>query len=215
VILLTDGYLANGAEPWRIPDVDDLPSIDVRHPTDPSTFQPYQRDEHLARPWAIPGTPGLQHRIGGLEKADVTGQVCYEPENHQKMVHLRAAKVAKVADDIPPQEVLGDESGDLLVVSWGSTYGAAATAVEQCRQRGLSASLAHLHYLEPFPRNLGDVLKRYKRILVPEMNLGQLALKLRAAFRVETIQLNKVQGKPFKIREVEDKIEQVLAETQP
>ncbi|HUU84387.1 MAG TPA: 2-oxoacid:acceptor oxidoreductase subunit alpha [Phycisphaerae bacterium] len=211
VILLSDGYLANGAEPWRIPNVDDLPEIRIEHPTDPATFQPYQRNEHLARPWAIPGTPGLQHRIGGLEKQDVTGNVCYEPDNHEKMVGLRAAKVAKVADDIPLQAVVGDETGELLVVSWGSTYGATVTAVERCRERGLSVSLAHLHYIEPFPRNLGDLLKGYKRILVPELNRGQLATKLRAAFLVETIQLNKVQGKPFKIHEIEEKIEQVLA----
>ncbi|MHC4063819.1 MAG: 2-oxoacid:acceptor oxidoreductase subunit alpha [Planctomycetota bacterium] len=214
VILLTDGYLANGAEPWLIPDPDKLPRIEVRHPTDPATFQPYQRDEHLGRPWAIPGTPGLEHRIGGLEKADVTGDVCYEAENHEKMVALRAAKLAGIANDIPSVELEGEPSGDLLVVAWGSTYGAVSSAVERCRGRGGSVSLAHLHYIEPFPANLGDVLKRFKRILVPELNRGQLMFKLRATYLIEPVGLNKVQGKPFKIQEVEEKIEQILAEQQ-
>ncbi|MCP4245968.1 MAG: 2-oxoacid:acceptor oxidoreductase subunit alpha [bacterium] len=210
VILLTDGYLANGAEPWRIPDVDSLPKIDVSHPTDPDGFQPYRRDEHLSRPWAIPGTPGLEHRIGGLEKGDGDGNVCYDPDNHSLMIRKRAAKIAGIANDIPPVELEGKDSGELLVVSWGSTYGAVSSAVERCRERGLSVSLAHLHYIEPFPRNLGEVLNGFKRILVPEMNLGQLRLKLSAAYLVETTGLNKVEGKPFKIQEIMDQIEKIL-----
>ncbi|MCH7812497.1 MAG: 2-oxoacid:acceptor oxidoreductase subunit alpha [Planctomycetes bacterium] len=210
VMLLTDGYLANGAEPWLIPDVDSLPRIEVRHPTDPASFQPYRRNEHLSRPWAIPGTPGLEHRIGGLEKSDVDGNVCYEPENHSLMVRKRAAKIAGIAKDIPLIELEGADRGELLVVSWGSTYGAVSSAVERCREHGLSVSLAHLHYIEPFSRNLGEILKGFKRILMPELNLGQLRLKLSAAFLVETIGLNKVEGKPFKIQEIVDQIEEIL-----
>jgi 2-oxoglutarate ferredoxin oxidoreductase subunit alpha len=212
VILLSDGYLASGAAPWRIPDLADLPEIALVHPTDPKTFQPYQRDERLARPWAVPGTPGLEHRIGGLEKKDVTGEICYTPENHQRMVDLRAAKVAGIAEDIPRVEVVGDPGGELLVLSWGSTYGSVASAVETCRNQGRSVSLAHLHYLEPFQRNLGEVLRRFKRILIPEMNLGQLATKIRAEFLLDPVTLNKVQGQPFKIADVQHKIEQVLGE---
>jgi len=210
VILLTDGYLANGAEPWRLPNLDSLPTIEVCHPTDPETFRPYSRDQHLARPWAIPGTPGLEHRIGGLEKAHLTGNVCYEPENHEYMVNLRAERIARIAEDIPLQTVHGEESGDLLVVSWGGTYGPVFSAVERCRERGLDVSLAHLHYIEPFPKNLGDVLRRFKRILVPEMNRGQLRFKIQGTYLLPTIGLNKVQGKPFLIQEVEQKIVEVL-----
>ncbi len=210
VILLTDGYLANGAEPWCIPNVDDLPTIEVTHPQDPQSFQPYSRDDHLARPWAIPGTPGLEHRIGGLEKADITGNVCYESDNHQKMVEMRANKVASIADDIPPVEVVGADSGELLVVSWGSTYGSVTSAVEICRERGLDVSSVHLRYIEPFPRNLGEVLRRFKRVLVPEMNLGQLTVKLRAEYLVDVIPLGKVQGKPFLIHEIEEAVEKML-----
>jgi len=210
VILLSDGYLANGAEPWRIPEEDDLPKIEVEHPTDPESFRPYARDAAGARPWAIPGTPGLEHRVGGLEKADLTGTVNYEGPNHERMVHLRADKVAGIAADIPPQEVSGDPSGELLVVSWGSTYGAVTSAVERCRGRGMDVSSAHLHYLEPFPRNLGEVLRSFRRILVPELNLGQLDARLRARYLVETTGFSKMQGKPFLIHEIEQKIESML-----
>ncbi len=212
VILLSDGYLANGAEPFRIPDVKDLPKIEVCHPTDPEGFAPYRRDKNLSRPWVIPGTPGLEHRIGGLEKKDVTGEVCYVPENHQTMVRLRAEKIARIADDIPPVEVHGDDRGDLLILSWGSTYGAVLSAVDRCRTRGRNVSLCHLHYIEPFPKNLGDVLKRFRRVLIPEMNLGQLAIKVRSRYLIETLTLNKVQGKPFKIQEIEDEIERLCSE---
>jgi len=212
VVLLTDGYLANGAEPWPIPRVEDLPKISVKFATDPATYQPYRRDpETLARQWALPGTPGLEHRIGGLEKEDVTGNVSYDAENHERMVRLRAEKVAKIANDIPPLEVVGDaEGGELLVIGWGSTYGAIDQAVGRVRRRGGKVSAAHLRYLNPFPANLGDVLSRFEKVLVPEMNLGQLRWLLRAKYLVDAIGLNKVQGQPFKIKEIEKKIEELL-----
>jgi 2-oxoglutarate/2-oxoacid ferredoxin oxidoreductase subunit alpha len=213
VILLTDGYLANGAEPWCVPDVDSLPLIAVKHPEPKENgqpFRPYTRDERLARPWALPGTPGLMHRLGGLEKQDITGNVNYEPENHQHMVNVRARKVALVAEEIPPQEVDGPPSGKLLVVSWGGTYGACTTGVRQARDRGASVSHVHLRYLNPFPANLGDIISRFDKVLVPELNRGQLRLMIRAEFLVDAIGLNKIQGKPFAVREVVDKIEEVL-----
>ena len=216
VILLTDGYLANGSEPWKIPDVDSLPQINGRAPPGPvgkrrSCFMPYARDERLARPWALPGTPGLMHRIGGLEKQDITGNVNYEPANHQHMVDLRARKIAGIAKDIPPQEVEGPASGRLLVISWGGTYGACATAVRQVAADGGSVAHAHLRYLNPFPANLGEIIKRYDRVLVPELNRGQLRMLVRAEFLVDAVGLNKVQGKPFAVREVVEKIEEMLA----
>lgn len=211
VLLLTDGYLANGAEPWKIPNVVDLPDLRVQHPTgNGEHFQPYARDDKLARPWALPGTPGLQHRIGGLEKQDITGNVCYDSDNHEKMVKLRAAKVAGIANDIPLLEVAGPSAGDLLVLGWGSTYGANISAVEQAQAKGYSVACAHLRYLEPLPRNVGEVLARYRKILIPEMNLGQLSMKLRAQFLVDAVSFSKVQGKPFRIAEVEQKIYEVL-----
>jgi len=213
VLILSDGYIANGAEPWRIPDVDDLPEIPIQHPTghEEGEFLPYSRDENLARPWAIPGTPNLMHRIGGLEKQRGTGNVSYDPENHEYMVKLRQEKVDRVASVIPPQSVDGPESGDLLVVSWGGTYGACTTATERCRSEGLSVAHAHLVHLSPFPTNLADILKNYKRILVPELNLGQLSSLLRSKYMVETHQLNKVQGKPFAVDEVAAAIRSELA----
>ncbi len=213
VLILSDGYIANGAEPWRIPDVDDLPEIPIQHPTghEEGEFLPYSRDENLARPWAIPGTPNLMHRIGGLEKQRGTGNVSYDPENHEYMIKLRQEKVDRVASVIPPQSVDGPESGDLLVVSWGGTYGACTTATERCRSEGLSVAHAHLVHLSPFPTNLADILKNYKRILVPELNLGQLSSLLRSKYMVETHQLNKVQGKPFAVDEVAAAIRSELA----
>lgn len=214
VLLLSDGYIANGSEPWRIPDLDSLPKIRVEHPGPPAegeTFWPYQRDERLARPWALPGTEGLMHRIGGLEKQDVTGNVSYDPDNHQHMTNVRAQKVANVADDVPPQEVVGPESGELLVVSWGGTYGACLTAVQRCRASGLSVAHAHLRYLNPLPRNLPDILDRYEKILVPELNMGQLLWLLRARFLRDAIGLNKVKGKPFTVSEIVQKIREVIA----
>ncbi len=212
VMLLTDGYIANGAEPWKVPDVDALPRFEVKHPeaNGDGPFRPYARDEWLARPWAIPGTPGLMHRIGGLEKQDITGNVNYEPGNHEHMVNLRARKVALVADDIPLQEVDGPASGKLLVISWGGTYGACRTGVRQARKRGGDVAHTHLRFLNPFPKNLGDIIRSYDKVLVPELNRGQLRMLLRAEFLVDAIGLNKIQGKPFAVREVLEKIEQVL-----
>ncbi len=213
VIMLSDGYIANGSEPWKIPDVASLQPIEVKHPgpaTNGDAFMPYARDERLARPWALPGTPGLMHRIGGLEKQDITGNVNYEPANHQHMVNLRAKKVAGIANDIPPQEVGGPQRGRLLVLSWGGTYGACATAVRDAQETGASVAHAHLRYLNPFPANLGEVLKRYEKVLVPELNRGQLRLLVRAEFLVDAIGLNKVQGKPFSVYEIVDKIHELL-----
>jgi 2-oxoglutarate ferredoxin oxidoreductase subunit alpha len=214
VMLLSDGYIANGSEPWRIPDVADLPHIEIKHPGPPADgedFLPYQRDERLSRPWALPGTPGLMHRVGGLEKQNETGNVSYDPENHELMVRLRAQKVANVADDIPLQKVDGPDSGDLLVVSWGGTYGSCTTAVSACQTEGLSVGHVHLRYLNPFPRNFGDILQRFKRVLVPELNLGQLQLLIRATYLRDTISFNKVQGKPFAVGELVEKIKKELA----
>jgi 2-oxoglutarate ferredoxin oxidoreductase subunit alpha len=211
VIVLSDGYLANGAEPWRIPDVAQLPDFPVQFEKNPENFHPYRRDpETLARPWAIPGTPGLEHRIGGLEKQDVIGNVSYEPLNHEHMVRLRAEKVALIADDIPAAVAEGDASGDLLIVSWGSTYGPVAAGVKAQRAKNRRIGHVHLRYLNPLPKNLGDILKCYKQVLVPEMNMGQLVLWLRAKYLVEAQPLNKIQGKPFKQAEIENKIEAIL-----
>jgi len=203
VVLLSDGYIANSSEPWKIPDPEAIEPFPVAHRTDPEGYQPYMRDpQTLARPWVIPGTPGLEHRIGGLGKQDLTGNVSYTPQDHERIVAVRAQKVAGIADFIPEQEVFGPERAELLVVGWGGTYGAIRAAVEQAQRRGLSVAHAHIRYLNPFPRNLGEVLGRYRRILVPELNLGQLAMLLQARFPVRVEQLNKVQGQPFQIREV-------------
>jgi len=212
VVLLSDGYIANGSEPWKLPNVSDLPDLRVRFHTDPESFRPYLRDpETLARPWAIPGTPGLEHRIGGLEKENVSGNVSYDPNNHEQMVHLRAEKVARIANEIPDLEVHGDpQGGDLLVIGWGSTAGAIHGAVNSARRLGLSVSRAHLRYLNPFPKNLGEVLARFDKVLAPEMNLGQLSMLLRARYLKDVIPLNKVQGKPFTRQEILDKIQSIL-----
>jgi 2-oxoglutarate ferredoxin oxidoreductase subunit alpha len=213
VMVLTDGYIANGSEPWRIPDFKSMPPIEVSHPdgsTNGHTFHPYARNERLARPWALPGTPGLMHRIGGLEKQDVTGNVNYEPENHQHMVNTRARKVALVANDIPLQEVAGPERGKLLVVSWGGTYGACATAIRDVQENGGSVAHCHLRYLNPFPRNLGELLDNYEQVLVPELNRGQLRLLLRGEFLVDAVGLNKIKGKPFTVSEIVNKINEML-----
>ena len=212
VIVLSDGYLANGAEPWRIPEVADLPEIPVLFETNPDDFQPYRRNpETLARPWAIPGTPGLEHRLGGLEKQDVTGNVNYEPLNHEHMVKTRAAKVEAVAQDIPDVVPEGDAEGDLAIVAWGSTHGAITAAVNAQRARGRKIGHIHLRYLNPLPRNLGEALKRYKKVLVPEMNMGQLVMILRAKYLVDAKGLNKIQGKPFKQAEIESKIKEMIS----
>ncbi|RMG97198.1 MAG: 2-oxoacid:acceptor oxidoreductase subunit alpha [Chloroflexi bacterium] len=217
VVLLSEGFLANSSEPWRIPDANEIPSIEVKHPegrTNGDTpFFPYQRDpETLARPWAIPGTPGLEHRIGGLSKAPVTGNVSYDPAHHEQMVKERAEKVARLADVIPEQEVYGPKQGDLLVLSWGGTYGAARTAVSLAQSRGLSVAHAHLRYLNPFPRNLETILRSYKRILIPELNYGQLAFLLRGRFVLDNIiSYPKLHARPFKIAEISRKIEELFA----
>ena len=215
VVFLSDGYLASSAEPWLIPDPQTLPRIEVHHPTVSNSeghgFLPYLRDEKLARPWAIPGTPGLEHRVGGLEKQDVTGNVSYDPENHQRMVNLRAAKIAGIASDIPEQAIHGANSGDLLVVGWGGTYGAILTAVDLAQQKGQRVSSIHIRYLNPLPRNLGDILQRFRKILVPELNMGQLRLLLCGNFPVQPVGLNKVEGRPFRVTEISEKIDEMLS----
>jgi 2-oxoglutarate ferredoxin oxidoreductase subunit alpha len=203
VVLLSDGYLGNGAEPWRIPRLEELPEIHVAFRTDPEGFQPYVRDpETLTRPWAIPGTPGLEHRLGGLEKEDGTGNVNYDGANHERMVRLREERILRLAEEIPEIAVDGPPEGRTLVVGWGSTYGAIRGALRRLRAEGGEASHVHLRYLHPLPRNLGAILERFERIVIPELNLGQLALLLRARYLVETISVTKVQGKPFKSSEI-------------
>ena len=211
VIILSDGYLANGAEPWKVPTVAELPPIPVVFETNPEGFLPYKRNPStLARPWAIPGTPGLEHRVGGIEKQDVTGNINYEPLNHEHMVRTRAEKVEGIAQDIPEIVPEGDQSGDLLIVAWGSTAGPITAAMKPSREKGHRIGHVHLRYLNPLPRNLGDVLKRYKKVLVPEMNMGQLSMILRAKFLVDAESYGKIQGKPFKQSEIEAKIEELL-----
>jgi 2-oxoglutarate ferredoxin oxidoreductase subunit alpha len=216
VILLSDGYLANGSEPWQLPDIDDLPDIAVPFASEPNhvdadgnpEFWPYLRDtQTLARPWAIPGTPGLMHRVGGLEKEDGSGNISYTPDNHQRMVDLRAAKVAAIAADIPPVEVAGDVDADVCVLGWGSTWAAIDAAVERRRRAGDRVAHVHLMHLNPLPPNLGDVLRSFRSILVPELNLGQLARVVRAEFLVDALPVSKVQGLPFTSRELEAAIE--------
>ena len=211
VIVLSDGYLANGAEPWRIPNLDEIPAIPIKFATNPDGFQPYKRDEDtLARPWAVPGTRGMEHRIGGLEKQDVTGNVNYEPLNHENMVRIRAAKVDAIVQDIPNVLPSGDPEGDLLIVSWGSTFGAITQAVRGQREKGRKIGHLHLRHLNPLPANVGDILKRYKKVLVPELNMGQLLWVLRAKYLVNAVGLNKIQGRPFKQTELDLKIEAML-----
>ncbi|HEU0075040.1 MAG TPA: 2-oxoacid:acceptor oxidoreductase subunit alpha [Dehalococcoidia bacterium] len=208
VIFLSDLYLGVGSEPWLIPDPAKLPRMEANFATDPATFKAYERDpETLARPWAVPGTPGLEHRIGGLEKANITGNVNYEAENHDLMTRLRFEKIERIANDIPEVEVFGDEDGgDLLVLGWGSTYGVIRTAVQRARVAGKSVSQVHLKHLNPFPKNLGDVLGRFDKVLIPENNMGQLSLLIRGKYLVDAVGLHRVTGRPFMIQEIEDKI---------
>ncbi len=210
VVVLSDGYIANGAEPWLIPDVTNLPPITIEHPQETNNpggiFMPYKRNELLARPWAIPGTPGLMHRVGGIEKEDGTGNISYDPENHQKMVQIRAQKVANAAKLLPPQQVIGPQTGELLVISWGGTYGACLTAVQNAQAAGRSVALAHIRYLNPFPSNLGELIGHYDQVLIPELNMGQLRMLIRSRFLVDAIGFNKVKGKPFTVHELYDKI---------
>lgn len=222
--LLSDGYIANGAEPWALPDVAKLPRLKITHPmeansTDGKThengtgeagkFLPYKRNDLLVRPWAIPGTPGLEHRIGGIEKQDGTGNVNYEPANHENMVKIRAQKVANIAQRIPDLEVEGDAEGDLLVIGWGGTYGSIATAVQRARRKGLKVGQVHFRYLNPFPKNTAEVFKRFKKFLVPELNAGQLLLLLRAKYLIDAQGLNKIQGRPFLVSEIEEAIDKM------
>jgi 2-oxoglutarate ferredoxin oxidoreductase subunit alpha len=211
VVYLSDAFLANGAEPWRIPAIDELPDISVANYTDPSTFQPYARDPHtLARPWAVPGTPGLVHRVGGLEKADITGNVSYDPDNHHHMQVLRAQKIAGIATDIPPLESFGPSTGDLLILGWGSTYGPIRSATEGLQAEGWSVAHAQLRHLNPLPANTEQVLRSYRKVLVPEINLGQLSLMLRARYLIDVIGFNRVRGKPFRIVEIKQAAEELL-----
>jgi 2-oxoglutarate ferredoxin oxidoreductase subunit alpha len=214
VIILTDGYVANGAEPWLIPDIEALPDISVPFAAGPNhggEFWPYLRDpETLARPWAIPGTPGLMHRIGGLEKEEGTGDVNYDPENHDHMVRVRAAKVAGIARDIPGVDVDTEGDADVLVLGWGSTWGAISEAVRRVRAGGSRVDHAHLVHLNPFPADLGEVLARYSKVLVPEMNLGQLSRLVRAEYLVDAVSLTQVRGVPFTAAEIEAKIQEML-----
>jgi 2-oxoglutarate ferredoxin oxidoreductase subunit alpha len=211
VFYLSDGYLANGAEPWAVPAIEKLPRIEVKFATDPQNFMPYARDEvTLARPWALPGTPGLEHRIGGIEKQNITGNVNYDPENHHLMIKLRQEKVDRAVADIPPVEVFGDQSGKVLVLGWGSTYGSITSAVEKMRNEGKSVSSAHLRHLNPFPGNLGEVLSNFETVIVPEMNLGQLCTMIRAKYLVDAVAFSKVKGRPFQIREIVKKVEEYL-----
>ena len=215
VVILSDGYLANGAEPWQLPSVDDYEPIKIKHDHDPETFQPYSRDENFVRPWAKIGTPGLMHRLGGIEKAQGTGNVSYDPENHQEMTNIRFDKVEKLADFIAPLEPRGDASGDVLVLGWGGTYGSLITAVDRAREQGKSVSGIHLRHLNPFPKNLSEILSRFKKVLIPELNAGQLLGIIRGKYLVDAKGLNKIQGKPFLVEEVQEAIDIMLEDRWP
>jgi 2-oxoglutarate ferredoxin oxidoreductase subunit alpha len=217
VIFLSDLYIGMGAEPWRIPKLSELPEIKAdfagREYAHGSGFEPYQRDpETLARPWAKPGTPDLEHRIGGLEKSDITGHVSYDAENHERMVEIRAEKVARIANEIPPTEIFGAQEGDLLLLGWGGTYGAVRTAVEHSVEDGLSIAHVHLRHLNPFPNDLADILNRFKKVLIPELNRGQLLQLIRSTYLIDAIGFNKVQGQPFHVFELQSKIDEMLKE---
>jgi 2-oxoglutarate ferredoxin oxidoreductase subunit alpha len=213
VMVLSDGYLANGSEPWLIPDVKSLPDIDVQFRTDPEGFFPYLRDAAtLARPWVRPGTPGLEHRIGGIEKQDVTGNISYEPENHDHMVRTRAEKVRRVAQEIPPTSINGPATGDVLVVGWGGTYGAITAAVEEAQMEGKGVASVHLRHLNPLPPDLGQILGQYRRVLVPEINSGQLVRVLRAEYLVDAVGYNRVSGMPLASQDILEAINQILEE---
>ncbi len=216
VVILSDGYIANGAEPWLIPEMSKLEPIKITHPTAATNgsagkFMPYARNDKLARPWALPGTPGLMHRVGGLEKQDGTGNVSYDAENHQKMIHLRAQKVANIAKVIPPQTVFGPRTGELLVLSWGGTYGACHTAVDEAIKAGCSVAHCHLRHMNPFPSNLGEIIANYEKVLIPELNLGQLRSLIRAKYLVDAIGYNKVKGKPFAVSELVEQIQSLTS----
>ncbi|HNF72184.1 MAG TPA: 2-oxoglutarate ferredoxin oxidoreductase subunit alpha, partial [Chitinophagaceae bacterium] len=216
VIFLSDGYIANGAEPWRFPQSADLAPIEVRFKTTlgegEETFMPYQRDKNLVRPWSIPGHAGLEHRIGGLEKQDITGNVSYDADNHEHMVKTRQAKVDRIADCIPLQKIeQGTEEGDVLVLGWGSTYGVITTVVQKLIEEGHSVSHVHLRYIRPFPSNLGEILKRYKKVVVPEINNGQLVKIIRSEFLTDAIAYNKIKGVPITYAELERFLKNILS----
>ncbi len=215
VIYLSDGYIANGAEPWKVPDVSSIPEIHITHPTAADAgengFMPYARDpETLSRPWAIPGTPGLEHRVGSLEKDAESGNVSYDPDNHDMMVRLRAEKIERVAQSIPLLEVDGDSSGDVLVLGWGGTYGSITTAIQQVRANGHKVSSAHLQYLNPFPSNTEEALRSFKKVIIPEINLGQLSMLIRSKYLIETVGINIVKGQPFKVETLVERITEVI-----
>jgi len=216
VIFLSDGYIGNGSEPWRIPDIDSLPKIQWAYAHEGDEFSPYKRDpKTLARQWAVPGQKGLEHRIGGIEKSGETGNISYEPRNHHEMTLVRKARVDGIVNDIPDLEVKGPSEGDLLLLSWGGTYGAVVSAGENARKKGLSVATAHLRYLNPFPGNLEKVLRSYKKVIIPELNTGQLSLLVRAKYVIDAIPFNKISGQPFKIAEIEGKIDEVLGRSGP
>jgi 2-oxoglutarate ferredoxin oxidoreductase subunit alpha len=216
VVFLSDGYLGNGSEPWLVPNAEDLPKIEWHYATKSEDWHPYLRDGRtLARPWAVPGQAGMEHRVGGIEKSEFSGDISYDPGNHHRMTMLRKERIDRMVNDIPDLEVTGAGAGDLLVIGWGGTYGAIATACENARRAGKSVANAHLRYLNPFPRNLGDVLHRYDRVLVPELNTGQLCLLLRAKYLVDAVAFSKVAGQPFKIAEIEGKIDETLGLSGP
>ena len=211
VYLLSDGYLANGAEPWLLPNPDEIPEIPVEFRTDPEGFFPYLRDEKtLSRPWVVPGTPGLEHRIGGLESEYQTGNISYAPANHEQMVRLRARKIANVADSIPATTIDGPDSGRLLVLGWGSTFGSIRSAVAKLRENHEGIAHVHLRHLNPLPPDLGDILGRFDQVLIPEMNMGQLSRLIRAEYLVDAISWGKIQGSPFKVSEIVRRVETLL-----
>ncbi|MBI5628596.1 MAG: 2-oxoacid:acceptor oxidoreductase subunit alpha, partial [Candidatus Rokubacteria bacterium] len=211
VIVLSDGYLANGSEPWLIPDPTALPDIPVTFRTEPEGFFPYMRDAAtLARPWVRPGTPGLEHRIGGIEKEDVTGNISYDPDNHDHMVRMRAEKVRRVGQEIPPTTINGPHGGEVLVVGWGGTYGAITAATEEAQMEGKAVASIHLRHLNPLPPDLGQILRQYRRVLVPEINSGQLVRMLRAEYLVDAVGFNRVRGMPLQTQEIYEAIDQLL-----
>ena len=213
VFFLSDGYIANGSEPWQLPKISEIKKIKIQHPSSGNTpFLPFVRDaKTLARPWAVPGTPGLEHRIGGIEKADKTGGVSYDPDNHHLMTELRAEKIKRIANDIPPVEIFGQKKGKVLVLGWGGTFGAIHAAVAEVQEEGKSVSACHLNYINPFPSNLGEILKNFETVLIPELNMGNLIFMIRAQFEgVHAVGYNRVTGQPFKIKEIKDKIKELL-----
>ena len=216
VVLLSDGYIANGSEPWKLPDLDKIPDIKTKiiKDTKDDKYLPYKRDEKtLSRDWALPGTPGLEHRIGGLEKAAVSGNVSYDADNHDYMVKLRQDKIDIIADYIPELEIYGNPKGELLVLSWGGTYGACRAAVQKANESNMSVSHINLKYINPFPKNLAEILLKFNKVLIPEINLGQLSTIIRSKFLIDTINFNRVSGKPYTTSDIYEKIEQIIKES--